>query len=130
MKERILALHQEGKSYRQIQQELNCSKGTIAYHLGEGQKEKVLGRTKDRRTLIRRYIDTYKQSKGCADCKEQYPHWMLEFDHLRDKSFTIADYRTYTTSLEVIKEEIAKCDVVCSNCHAIRTYSRRVNIAP
>lgn len=41
MKEQILKLRSEGKSYRQIQEELGCSSGTIAYHCGKGQKEKV-----------------------------------------------------------------------------------------
>ena len=43
-KDDILRLRAEGKSYREIESELGCSKGTIAYHLGEGQKEKTLKR--------------------------------------------------------------------------------------
>lgn len=39
---KILALRTEGKTYNQIRDELNCSKGTIAYYCGDGQKEKVL----------------------------------------------------------------------------------------
>lgn len=39
-KENILRLRAEGKTYNQIQAELGCSKGTISYHCGEGQKEK------------------------------------------------------------------------------------------
>lgn len=40
MKERILELRREGKSYKQIQKILNCSLSTISYHCGIGQKEK------------------------------------------------------------------------------------------
>jgi orotate phosphoribosyltransferase-like protein len=36
-KERIFELRDKGYTYNQIQAELNCSKGTISYHLGEGQ---------------------------------------------------------------------------------------------
>lgn len=36
MKEKILKLREEGKSYRQIQTILNCSKSVISYHCGEG----------------------------------------------------------------------------------------------
>ena len=36
MKEEILRLRQEGKTYTQIQDILGCSKGTISYHCGEG----------------------------------------------------------------------------------------------
>lgn len=46
LKEDILRLRAEGKSYNQIVAELNCSKGTVAYHCGEGQKKKFLERTR------------------------------------------------------------------------------------
>jgi 5-methylcytosine-specific restriction endonuclease McrA len=38
--EDIHALRKDGMSYNQIRDQLNCSKGTICYHLGKGQKEK------------------------------------------------------------------------------------------
>ena len=44
----IEALRLQGYSYKDIQNTLNCSKGTISYHLGKGQKEK----TKQRRNNI------------------------------------------------------------------------------
>ena len=40
MKERILALRNEGLTYNEIKDLLGCSKSTISYHCGEGQKEK------------------------------------------------------------------------------------------
>ncbi len=40
MKQEILKLRAEGKTYNQIQGILGCSKGTISYHCGEGQKER------------------------------------------------------------------------------------------
>ncbi len=39
MKEQILELKAQGYSYRDIQAKLGCSKGTIAYHVGIGQKD-------------------------------------------------------------------------------------------
>ena len=44
LSERILTLRAEGKSYRQIEAELGCSKSTIAYYLSEGEKDKNLAR--------------------------------------------------------------------------------------
>jgi len=41
LKQKILELREKGFSYRQIQDELGCSRGTISYHLGKGQKEKT-----------------------------------------------------------------------------------------
>lgn len=40
LKEKILELRNLGRTYREIEQELNCSRGTISYHCGDGQKEK------------------------------------------------------------------------------------------
>jgi 5-methylcytosine-specific restriction endonuclease McrA len=49
MKNKILALRKQGKSYRQISTALGCSKGTISYHCGIGQKKKTLLRQKRNR---------------------------------------------------------------------------------
>lgn len=50
VRDQILKLRSEGKSYGEIQQILNCSKGTISYHCGDGQKEKTKIRYKNLRT--------------------------------------------------------------------------------
>jgi transposase len=123
-KDRIISLSEEGKSYSEIQKILGCSKGTISYHLGAGQKEKMLKRQQKKRNIISSLIATYKQERGCADCKENYPYWILEFDHLRDKKFAISQYRLYTLDIDLVKKEIEKCEVVCSNCHKNRTHLR------
>jgi 5-methylcytosine-specific restriction endonuclease McrA len=62
----ILQLREQGLSYREIQKELGCSKGTISYHLGKGQKEKTNCKQQLRRSvdpLVRRcdrFQETYK----------------------------------------------------------------------
>lgn len=43
-KEEILRLRELGYSYKQIEKEIGCSRGTISYHLGDGQKEKTRNR--------------------------------------------------------------------------------------
>jgi DNA-binding CsgD family transcriptional regulator len=125
-KDEIIRLGNEGKSYREIQKILGCSKGTISYHLGMGQKEKMLSRQRMIRTKVAAFLQEYKQKSGCFDCKENYPYWMLEFDHLGDKSFTISNYRNHTVSIDLIKKEIKKCQVVCANCHKNRTFLRNI----
>lgn len=40
LKDTIIELRKKGYSYNKIVMETGCSKGTIAYHCGEGQKEK------------------------------------------------------------------------------------------
>ena len=126
MKDQILFLRSLGYTYSQIQTELGCSKGTISYYLGAGQKEKTRNRVKDKRNLVRRYVQDQKQNSACADCGEDYPYWMMQFDHLSDKEFTIGNYAHHKT-LDQVKAEVAKCEVVCANCHANRTYLRKLS---
>ncbi len=52
MKEKILELRKEGKTYNQIVELLGCSKSTVSYHCGEGQKEKNKKRCNKRRENI------------------------------------------------------------------------------
>lgn len=61
----------------------------------------------------------------CVDCGGKFPFYCMEFDH-RDPSVkvhNIAGMRNLGWA--TIKAEIAKCDVVCANCHSARTYFRR-----
>jgi len=64
----------------------------------------------------------YLGDRACVDCGNVDIR-VLEFDHLRDKLATISSLiGSYT--LKRIRAEVAKCDVVCANCHRIRTYTR------
>jgi len=45
LKEKIIKLHNQGLKYRQIQKELDCSMGTIAYHLNSTSKAKTRQRS-------------------------------------------------------------------------------------
>jgi len=59
----------------------------------------------------------------CADCGNAYPYWVMDFDHVRgDKSFNIAG--GVLTGRARLESEVAKCDVVCANCHRRRTWQR------
>lgn len=72
----------------------------------------------------RRFIRRVKTLFGCADCGYRTHHAALEFDHVRgDKKYSVGGM-VYSASLTKIKEEIRKCDVVCANCHSIRTFER------
>lgn len=60
----------------------------------------------------------------CADCGHRFPAVVMDFDHLRDKRFVISS-GVFTNSTEVLLAEVAKCDLVCANCHRVRTAKRR-----
>jgi hypothetical protein len=67
------------------------------------------------------------KDKPCSDCGVSYPSHVMDFDHVRgEKTFNIS--RALRVSKEKLLEEIEKCEVVCANCHRIRTYERRTAI--
>lgn len=68
------------------------------------------------------WLFDYFKSHHCVDCGESDP-LVLEFDHLRDKSFNIATGMRKKNWGAVVAE-IAKCEVVCANCHRRRTILR------
>lgn len=61
------------------------------------------------------------KDKPCMDCGVKYDPFIMHFDHRNPltKTKSISQMRTHSTAR--IQEEIAKCDVVCANCHGIRT---------
>ncbi len=65
-----------------------------------------------------------KLKSGCVDCGYDKHPQALQFDHVRgEKSFSISN--SLTRSLDVLLAEVAKCEVRCANCHAIKTAERR-----
>ena len=66
-----------------------------------------------------------KAGKPCTDCGRVNPYQVMQWDHLPgyEKLGDISQAFWGRTREEVLAE-IAKCDLVCANCHAIRTFSR------
>lgn len=87
----------------------------------KGDSDKYKDRAKTARKKFRKFVIAQKQ-KPCADCGVQYPHYVMDFDHLEPskKSFNVGTWRNQ--SMEKVVEEIAKCELVCSNCHRERTH--------
>lgn len=70
----------------------------------------------------REYVWSYLTTHPCLDCGEKDPI-VLEFDHVKGKKrASISRLLRNGHSVEVIQEEINKCEVVCANCHRRRTY--------
>jgi hypothetical protein len=62
----------------------------------------------------------------CADCGRRFPPCVMQFDH-RDPTTKVHEVtRILMRARSVILAEVAKCDIVCTNCHRERTYRRRV----
>lgn len=67
------------------------------------------------------------KSVPCADCHKTYKPWQMQFDHVRGKKkFNISE-SIRIASIPLLEVEIRKCEVVCANCHADRTYRRNNN---
>ncbi len=70
------------------------------------------------------------KDKPCVDCGCKYPHYVMDFDHrsgvpkIDNISHLVnQNFLTY----EQILEEVKKCDLVCANCHRVRTFTRLKN---
>lgn len=59
----ILRLRAEGKSYREIEEELNCSRSTISYHCGNGNEKTRVMRNNKKRTCLARKVNSFKSQK-------------------------------------------------------------------
>lgn len=76
-----------------------------------------------------KWLDSLKNF-SCMDCGNKFPPYVMDWDHRPEevKVFTMGTIRNRVHSKERILEEISKCDLVCSNCHRIRTYLRRISV--
>ena len=73
----------------------------------------------------RRKLVADMKRRPCIDCGKRFPPECMDFDHRpgEEKNFCVAG--KLTLPWDRVVSEIAKCDVVCSNCHRTRTIQRR-----
>jgi hypothetical protein len=66
-----------------------------------------------------------RKSGPCTDCGSRYHPAAMQFDHLpgTEKCFEVS-MSSAQRSRESVVAELAKCELVCANCHALRTYDR------
>ncbi len=79
---------------------------------------------------LRRRHDRYAQIKNlkeaspCLDCGQHFPYFVMDFDH-RDRKSKTRDVSAMVKQMfawPTVLAEIEKCDLVCTNCHRLRTY--------
>jgi hypothetical protein len=89
-----------------------------AYYRDKADTSRTRQRDKKRDVMLDRF------KAGCRDCENDDIR-VLEFDHVHGiKEFGIADGIVNGVSHQRFLDEIAKCEVVCANCHKIRTVER------
>ena len=87
--------------------------------------ETILQSKKGRMDRNREYVWRYLEEHPCVECGASDPR-VLEFDHLdrTTKKHSIGNMLNCTYGLDNIKAEIAKCRVLCANCHRVHTYTQ------
>jgi hypothetical protein len=72
------------------------------------------------------YVRAIKLERGCELCGYNAHHAALDFDHLdpAEKTKEVSTMCWGEASFDVIDAEIAKCRVLCRNCHAIESMEK------
>jgi hypothetical protein len=70
------------------------------------------------KNAVREWVEEYKAKSKCCVCGENHPA-TLDFHHKdpTQKDFSISRGGHSIRSLKKVKEEVAKCEIICSNCH-------------
>ena len=78
-----------------------------------------------RKTNIRQFMRDAKD-RPCTDCGVEYPYYVMDLDHVDPSTKTICPSQIPKMgwSLERVTKELAKCEVVCANCHRERSAQR------
>lgn len=88
-------------------------------------KEKHIVYVRNRDKKIKDWLQDYKKTLECEECGENHPA-CLDFHHIdpSQKSFSLGRINKFL-SKQLIKDEIAKCRVLCSNCHRKKHWNER-----
>ena len=94
----------------------------------EVQKARVVERNRRYRKELREFLKLLKDQQPCLDCGVAYPWYVMDFDHVTDdKLYDVSIMIGNLNSKKKILQEIAKCELVCANCHRIRTFSHLID---
>jgi hypothetical protein len=88
-------------------------------------RDAELDRVKKRQAATLQWLRDVRR-RPCADCGQSFPPYVMDFDHRdpRRKLFAITTGSAQLMTRENLITEIEKCDIVCANCHALRTLAR------
>ena len=117
LKENILRLRNEGKSYNEIVSILGCSKATVSYHCSDSVKENF---KKYRNINRKKVIVELKEAAGkkCIICGYNRCLSALHFHHINpsQKTENVSSIN-YNKGKYAAIEESKKCILICGNCH-------------
>jgi L-lactate utilization protein LutB len=88
-------------------------------------KAKHITYVRNRDRKIKDWLKEYKKSLQCVECGESHPA-CLDFHHInpKEKSFALGRINKFL-SVKLLQNEIAKCRVLCANCHRKEHYQQK-----
>lgn len=118
MKEIILKLHAEGKSYNEICKIVGCSKGSVSYHCNPQVKRNFFDYQNERRKQAKINLKI-KFGGKCNRCGYSKCLAALQFHHTdpTQKDGMVSRIMK-TNGAAAAKIEAQKCELICANCHA------------
>lgn len=98
-----------------------CSSDFCKDHYRKNKKT-YISRNKKLRSDNAKLLFDFLRDKKCLDC-ETTDTRVLEFDHVKTKRYNIS-YMINSNAWKSVLKEIENCEIVCANCHRIRTLTR------
>ena len=102
-----------------------CKSCSMLYQKNMYQKHKpkrMAWQKKRRYKNVERLIKL--KDNPCMDCGQKFHFSAMDYDHKGDKKYIVSHVVRSLCSWNTIMKEINKCDLVCSNCHRVRTWQR------
>lgn len=95
-----------------------------AYYKERGRAARLM-RTRAHRGRARAWMASLKEGIPCHDCGGVFPVWVMHWDHLPEfeKLDDISMMVGSRTRIAIL-DELKKCELVCGNCHVMRTVDR------
>jgi hypothetical protein len=106
-------------SYKDKEQNNSYMRGYRAAH-----REQYRAYQRATNTRGRQRLHVLK-NKPCVDCGGKFPPYIMHFHHRNPSTKTYNVGSMVNRKLSDIEAEIAKCDLLCANCHGIRTYEEQ-----
>ncbi len=99
----------------------------LAYHRAHREEQRDKWATE--RVAKLALVESLKRA-SCVDCRTGFPSECMDFDHVPERGKKVAGISRMvqgTYSMVTLQVELKKCDLVCANCHRIRTARRGWN---
>lgn len=123
----LTEFHRRGAGYQSLCKECRKVLDEERYRTNPQQHAMRQARRKKKLTD---WMRSLKEGVPCVDCQVSYHPVAMQWDHVRgEKVGAVSAMTADGRSRAAILSEISKCDLVCANCHAVRTYKRQQNLA-